>query len=349
MSEAPPGSAARHDGESSANRDDVVSRLLISAGPRSGAPPGTRRKIERAVFATWQIKVATLAARRRRRRVRQVLLAAAMTIVALGSVVLWQRMETVAPPSLDPVGTVAAVFDAATLRADGRETTLASGQTLFPGAEIRTGAGRAAVALPSGASVRLDLDTRLSLVSADTLVLDRGTIYVDTGAGAKAGTRERTLEVRTPIGVARDIGTRFEVRLLDDALRVRVRDGEVEVEADGGTHAAADGTVLTVHDDGTVERAVVASDDPAWSWTWGVSPAFEIEGRSLAEVLAWVAEETGWELCYENPDLEARAASIVAHGSLSGVTPDQAPDLLLPGTGLVHRVADGALIVVAEE
>src|SRR6185436_7133512 len=33
------------------------------------------------------------------------------------------------------------------------------------------------------------------------------------------------ITIHTPFGDVRDVGTRFEVRLRDDALRVRVRDG----------------------------------------------------------------------------------------------------------------------------
>ena len=55
--------------------------------------------------------------------------------------------------------------------------------------------------------MRLDADTRLGLVSGSVLELHRGAVYVDSGALAQR------LEIRTPFGIARNVGTRFDVRL----------------------------------------------------------------------------------------------------------------------------------------
>ncbi len=63
-----------------------------------------------------------------------------------------------------------------------------------------------------------------------------------------------SIEIRTALGTARDVGTRFEVRLGDGALRVRVRDGVVEVDHAGETHEAGAGAELTLDAAGTPAR-----------------------------------------------------------------------------------------------
>ena len=53
--------------------------------------------------------------------------------------------------------------------------------------------------------------------------------------------------IRTPLGDIRDLGTAFEVRLRDETLRVRVREGRVDLRgavAEAGTELIADRTSL---------------------------------------------------------------------------------------------------------
>ncbi len=53
------------------------------------------------------------------------------------------------------------------------------------------------------------------------MMLDEGTVYIDS----EKSRGDRAFEVRRAVGIARDIGPRFEVRFDGSALRVRVRDG----------------------------------------------------------------------------------------------------------------------------
>jgi|GEM_PF-665336 len=208
-----------------------------------------------------------------------------------------------------------------------------------------------------GPSLRLDAGSRARIVSASVIELREGALYVDTGPapGDEAGTggeseHRPAVEIRTPFGVATDIGTRFEVRLLGgdagpDALRVRVREGEVLVEQSGISESAGLGEELTLHADGTLDRSPIDTWGAEWEWVQQTAPPFDIEGRTLRELLGWVARETGWRIRYGDPELAQRADTIVLHGSMGGVTPDQAPDVVLPGAGLSARTVDGTLVV----
>ena len=98
-----------------------------------------------------------------------------------------------------------------------------------------------------------------------------------SGAGA--------IEVETPQGTVRDIGTRFEVRVSDESLRVRVRDGVVSVTGGSAARAARAGTELTVTSVAIVERPFDISDAD-WSWITRAGPTFVLEGRTLPGVAA---------------------------------------------------------------
>jgi hypothetical protein len=75
------------------------------------------------------------------------------------------------------------------------------------------------------------------------------------------------------------------------------------------------------------------------------APGFEIEGRTLAEFLGWVSSETGLTVRFEDDSIEQGVNGIVLHGSVAGIRPDKAPDVVLPTCGLSHRVVRNTLIV----
>lgn len=358
----PPSSDSPEEGPTSPVRDEALSRLLEIAGPRPEPPEDLRREVERTAHAAWQEKVQAHA-RARRRRVWQ--LAAAAVLVAGVGVALWVGLGPGEPSTTAPtLARVEAVRGSVTVRVPGSRTALprpgtdavplASGAALAAGSVIDTGSpegetqrgagGRVALRLRDGTSLRLDTETRLQLASVRELVLERGAVYLDTGGDGRQEPGE-ALTVRTSLGVARDVGTQFEVRLSDQALRVRVRDGRVEVETGTARHPAAAGTALTVDPAGRVEREVIPSHGASWGWVLETSPPFELEGASLADYLAWLRRETGWRVRYADPELEREADGTTLHGSIAGLRPDQTPAAVLPGAGLAHRIEGGTLVV----
>jgi ferric-dicitrate binding protein FerR (iron transport regulator) len=201
--------------------------------------------------------------------------------------------------------------------------------------------GRAAIRLPGGSLLRLDTDTRIRFDSVDVVTLAQGGVYLDSGPTGSAG---RTVEIRTAGGIVRDVGTQFEVRVEPAALRVRVREGSIRLEAGRDVHVADAGTELLATG-GTLTRERISLTGPIWAWTASVTPPFVIEGESLTRFLTWVSRETGWRVRFATPELERSAASIVLHGALEDVSPAEAPALVLPACGLVHRIENDTLVV----
>lgn len=382
---APSPSAAGPEraGESPVEGDDeALSRLLELAGPRPEPPAEVRRRVHRAVHAAWREKVGEHA-RSRRRRFRQ-LAAAAVLAVAVG-LALWAGLGPGIPsPEALTVARVETVTGPVTVRtvtsrtllppAESEPVPLEAGDPLPAGSVLESGSkdgskggaasgpdarggGRAALRLAGGASLRLDRGTRVQLASARELVLERGALYLDTGdgdpgapsGGALEGEGLRPLAVRTPLGVARDVGTQFEVRLAQDSLRVRVREGRVEVDTGARSHAAAAGVALIVDPRGRVERHSIPRHGAGWDWIQAASPSFELEGATLAGYLDWLARETGWRIRYGDRELSGEAEEITLHGSLEGLRPDETPAAVLPGAGLGHRLESGTLWIERPE
>jgi ferric-dicitrate binding protein FerR (iron transport regulator) len=183
--------------------------------------------------------------------------------------------------------------------------------------------------------------TRVRLDEGGTVFLEEGAVYVDS-AGASP---EAAVAVHQAFGVVYEVGTRFEVRIVDDGLRVRVREGRVDVEVDGARHAAPAGEEVTVGGDGGLVRRAVLSWGEGWEWIVQSAPPFTLEGRTVAEVLDWVARETGWRISYADATLAADAAEIVVYGSVMGLRPDETPGLVLPSSGLDFALRDGELVV----
>jgi ferric-dicitrate binding protein FerR (iron transport regulator) len=219
----------------------------------------------------------------------------------------------------------------------------AVGAALRAGSILETGAeGRAAVLLRTGVALRADAGTHLRLESAVEIGLDRGAVYLDTGG--RAGPVP-AVAVRTPLGMVRDVGTRFEVRLGEDAIQVSVRAGRVRLERPDGSHETPSGVRLTVRGDGAPVRRAVAAAGPEWDWVQRVAPPFRLEGRRLDEYLAWFGSETGLRIEYGDPAIAADAAAVVLHGSIEGLLPGDTLEAVLPTCGLRHRVAGERVIL----
>jgi ferric-dicitrate binding protein FerR (iron transport regulator) len=290
------------------NEEEQVRHLLEEAGPRPEVPPEDLAKIKAAFRAEWQEHV-----RQRRPPDRRLWLLAASILLVIG--LGWRFWPE--SPSL-----VARIER--------------SGQTINAGARLETGEAPEAFRLEGGSSLRLDAGSRVRLVSASEIRLESGAVYLDSEGTDKVA-------VHTPLGTVTELGTQFEVRLLESAVRVRVREGAVRLES----HRADAGTELTLQADGSVTRSRIAAYGPPWSWVLKAAPPLQIEGLTLAEVLKRIVRETGWTIRYDDPSIAASAGEIVVHGDVGHLAPDQALEVVLPGAGLDHRIVDGVLILKA--
>jgi ferric-dicitrate binding protein FerR (iron transport regulator) len=219
---------------------------------------------------------------------------------------------------------------------------LREGEPVAAGMTLQTGpAARVALRLSGGGSLRMDVDTRLRLISATDVSLESGMVYLDSGrSGAHAG----AVSVHTPMGLVRETGTQFEVRVEKAILRVRVREGSVHLDGSAGSHEAGRGEELQVEGP-RFSRRPAPLQGATWDWVQGIAPEFDLEGRSLSGFLDWVSRETGRNIRYADDRTARAAAAHRLHGSVEGLTPEQALEAVLPASGLPYGVIDGQLVV----
>jgi len=220
-----------------------------------------------------------------------------------------------------------------------------SGQALHAGETLATASnGRLALALADNVSVRLDRDTQIVLVSARRISISRGALYVDSGTRTPA--REAELLVDTPAGAVRHVGTQYETRVLGSEVRIAVREGKVELYTSGGAmHSASAGEQITISSAGNVMRSAISPYDERWNWVSATAPPFNINGRSVAEFMTWVARELGREVVYADAQARAEAERVLLNGSISGLSPEEALAAVLPTTPLRSELRNGQLVV----
>lgn len=303
---------------------DVVAALIQAAGRRTEPPADAYRQVLDAAMTALRQKTA-------RRRERNWLIgAAAASIAVVSFVLLFQRGQL----SLQPrVATVISTIGAVQLRSGNRWQSLVDpGGAVTAGAGLRTLAGGGAVlSLGEGASLRLAGATEIRLDGERHLTLRDGMLYLDNRASLGTGFR-----IGTPLGTVRDVGTQFEVRVADGMLRLRVREGRVEVDRAGRRLTGGAGEQLEIDVLGGVTRSAIAATDPAWRWAESMAPAPDIDGRPAAELLAWVARETGRRLRYQSVVVEQRAATVILHGNIRHLAPLAALDAMLATTDLEY-------------
>ena len=82
------------------------------------------------------------------------------------------------------------------------------------------------------------------------------------------------------------------------------------------------------------EELTVSPYGPEWSWVQEIAPPFDIESRSVLAFLDWVSRETGVTIRFADPEVEQLAAATILHGAIEGLTPSEAPAVILPSCRL---------------
>ena len=315
--------------------ENVLGALLAATGTRQAPSDAQRREVLAAVGAEWRAQVD---ARQRRRRFTGWAAAAAVAVVAVSA--WWVR--PMLSPAAEPFARVARVEGTLEYRQGGSWKHAAAGARIAARSALRTGqAGRAAIEFDNGVTLRLDHGTRLAFAAPAEAALEAGAVYVDAGADDASGARAFALQTR--FGEVRHLGTQYEARLDDGALRVAVREGRVGIGPAAAQQVAA-GEQLLFTDSG-VERSAVSPYDEQWAWIGKVTPPFAIEGRTVEEFLAWAARETGREVSYVSPAAAQRARDVVLRGSVSGLVPEQAVKAVLSTTSLQPRIEAERIVV----
>jgi ferric-dicitrate binding protein FerR (iron transport regulator) len=321
--------------------DDDTIRLLRLTGTRMPVPATRAARVRTAVHAEWQAVVRRRAARRRLLFPAVAVAAVAVLILMSGTWRLVDRRTT--PLPAEQVAVVEQLDGSPRRVSDVSEGQAAIGVSLRDairiGDWIETDArSRVALRFSDGTSVRFDVGSRARPLSSGAIELSAGAVYVDTER------ESGRFEVRTALATARDLGTQFEVRIVDRTVRLRVRTGIVELADRVRSVTGQGGTEITLSAAGAVSRAI-AAHGPDWDWTARVSPPTEIEGVALAAFVARVGRELGLVVHYADPALVQEAAGITLHGSVKGLSPREALDVAVATSGLQHRIEGGSLIV----
>ncbi len=325
---------------------DEVAALLDVAGRRPRLPEEEVAPIRAAAREAFQRQ-----ARRTARR-RRLVWAAGGSLAAGLLLTIGLTLRPPADPGAGrPVATVEMMDgDVTVLDAEGRPAgSQTVRQTVLTGAVLRTGeSGSAAVRLPGGTSVRIDAGSAVRLDSPRLVSLERGAVYVDAGPGATPG---QEIEIATSLGSVRHVGTQFETRLLPRsgpgglALRVRVREGTVLVEQAGETHQVRAGGELLLAAGSRPERAGISVHGPGWNWIQRTAPPFEIEGARLVDFLDWASRETGLPWRLAGPRAASRPEDVILHGSIEGLTAEEALGVVLPSSGYRHRRVGDEIVI----
>lgn len=286
-----------------------VGRLIHYAGGREAVDAARMNNARERVGAHWETVVAERRAARAPARLRPVALAASVVAVAGISLVLLQS-----GPGPQPVALASVDRIVGEVRIAGR--LAGAGDAIAPDAVIETGpAGRIALRLAGGQSLRIDTASRLLVHSPNHVSLESGGIYIDTVPAADPA----PVRVATALGSAWDVGTQFQVRLDAGALQVGVRDGLVKVERPGERDLSVNaGYFVAVDASGEVSEQPIDEDDPHWQWVESVAPQFALEGASLKEYLVWYARERGLSLDWADTASQINAARTTLSGETVG-------------------------------
>jgi len=291
--------------------DRSVEDLLRGISPRPEPPEAVRERVFAAVEREWQV--------RNSRRFRPLIAAAASVAVAILIGVSYLSRDQ--GFNLDVAATESLWVDRVHLDTGGARLQVRPGTTMVADAASRLSTG-------NGADLRLRAGTEVHWVDPDVISLERGSIYVATEGS-------NHMEVRTPMGVVTDIGTRFMVTLADGALEVAMRDGITEIATDHGNYVAqADrysGDVVRVADNRISARSESASDD-RWSWIHQVHPGYSETG--VADLLNAIATDLGLPLAFSSPAVKASIMSLQLTGDISGLPPKDALSVVLGTSGL---------------
>jgi ferric-dicitrate binding protein FerR (iron transport regulator) len=299
--------------------DDMIATLLRLAGRRPAVPAEITSRVRTAVHDEW------LQQTRSRSRMRWIGVAAAL-VIAIATATLMMTMTKHAPQATAAKAIVATV-QSINGGAISDRGLIESGATILAGQSVETAQSAAASLQWGRATLRLAGGTRVRFDSARRVSLDRGTLFV-------ASAHEHGLVVQTPLGAITDVGTEFEVRLEGGHVRVRVREGRVDLRS----QTATAGTELDADANHVVARPISRTGDE-WEWIVRAAPPLRLEGRRLREVVGVAAREKGLSVAWPK-----NAGDPLLHGGVP-LAPDEAMDAALAASGLTSRVNNDQLVI----
>jgi ferric-dicitrate binding protein FerR (iron transport regulator) len=320
--------------------DHSLAVLMKAAGERRAPRAEAMERAREAARESWQRSLQSEHRTSRKKILFALAAAAAFVVVTLSTWLGYQRQSN---GEAGLVAHVVASEGTIELR-EGRRiaTTLGTQQPLFTGAHLQTGEGRMALQLGS-LSLRLKDHTRVTLDAADRITLIEGAIYVDSG-GLNVAT---PLRIATSVGEVTHHGTQFQVVAYGETARISVREGRVVLDGIGArqTFDIVAGEALSMRGEKVERQRDLPAFGPDWEWVTELTPALDIENRPLAEFLAWVSREQGWQVRYASTEHERSAQTIRLHGSIEQLDTAQMLERITMVTGVPLAAENGVLVV----
>lgn len=293
-------------------RSDAIEELLAQAEPRAAPPAEDERVVRHTVREEWR---AVTGARRSRRRRLQFAAAASVLLAVLAAFGVLRDT----PVATVEVATISKSFGSAYASGEGAElnavtssSTVVAGQTIVTDKDAGIG-----LHWYGGGSLRLDEETTVELLSADSIYLRQGRIYFDSesdGGGAE-------LDIETAHGNLSHLGTQYMAAVDTLTLVVSVREGEVRISRRSGIDRARAGQRLEFVGDARPSFTNIAATGARWAWIETTAPTLDFSGRSTYDFLHWVGRQTGYRIVFESPRAERLARDGELFGTIPGLDP----------------------------
>jgi ferric-dicitrate binding protein FerR (iron transport regulator) len=319
-------------------REEVLEELFSHATLRERPPADTERAIRETLHGQWKI----MARSRNRRRGLALAAAASVALVVVVAGFLFNG-HTGPQAGLD-AASVERLRGRVSLHLehDGPVIPLEPGAALSTAQAVSTAHGAGlALRWHNGIAVRLDQNSRVFFTSQQNMELVAGRVYVDT-SGVEDDAQ--ALWLSTPAGPVQHVGTRYMVAVHLGATSVSVREGQVRVGSDRVLASAGEKLRVNASGQQRTESIAVYGDD--WQWADTLAEPVSSAGRSVAELLAWIGDETGRSVQYDSPRAERLAAETRLHGDIA-LEPMQTLELITKSTDLVAEVLEGTIVVEA--
>lgn len=320
---------------------DTIGDLLRMAGGPSEIAAQRRDRVHDAVYAQWQAHH-----RARRGRAIRGLAALAAAVVLAGFLFVVARPDRTPFPNPGPTAQVERFAGQVTWSMEGEDKArpLQSGTEIPSGSAISSAAtGRASLRLATGASLRLDHNTRLLLRSPTQLRVVSGTVYVD------AARENQAVRIQTDLADVRDIGTQFEVMVGEDAIRVRVREGGVLINNDALQTRAVAGEEVVLHASDKLEKRSIPRVGPLWQWVMAIAPVPRLNDLSVDGFLHWYSRESGRKIRYLDSDLDRELGGVVVLGPTDQFSIHDALETVMATSGLRYTQTEDELQIASLE
>lgn len=284
------------------DEEQQLESIFRHATPRPRPGGAARARAYAALHSEWQSQAR---AGMRRRRWRHAGLAAGVLLAAMAAM-QWLGGD-IESGAMVPAEVLRASGD---IEINGNRIggDQLAGRSLSPGDRVTTFASSRVALDWGGASLRLDRETTVQVARGGRVQLQQGALYFDSQPfGGSARTPAR-LTVETPLGDVHHVGTQFLTDLRDGRLGVNVREGEVRISGERVDVTVNAGEAAQLFADGRFDRRPLAAHDERWHWAANIAPEADLSGRTTAEVLGWIARETGREVRYASPAARERAS-----------------------------------------